>query len=423
MALENKATIAAAAVAVGTAAVAHRTRNKTLAGVAALAAAAVAALIAASRNSRRGLRAFARYPRQYVARRGTIQKIDGDVFKPAWERLPWSEPFVEIRGEKDAPEGTGPTSSQETRMKMMWDDEYLYIACIMDFDVGDEIIAKFKERNSAIFHSDSDMEVFIDPAGCTHGYKEFEMNAINTVWNLMLSKTYIDGGGELSGREHKKGDANFWEVYKQKTATRVTKGSLHDPSKPSQWVCELAFHHSDTLSLHPQSRIDEESAGRKPAVGEFWRINFSRVEKKGDVNWVWSPQIVWDPHQKRHAGMVNMHLPDAWGYVVFADEDGKLSQGLEAETFKDPSWPARHAAACVYYACRAFREAHDGRAPKSFQELKAFDNGSLIEGADLEEGSEISISTSTADRFFVVVRAAGYVASIDHERFLTSQAA
>eukprot|EP00971_Amphidinium_carterae_P333885 6468881-Amphidinium_carterae.2 len=42
--------------------------------------------------------------------------------------------------------------------------------------------------------------------------------------------------------------------------------------------------------------------GSRPTLGASWRINFSRVEKQGKVNWVWSPQVIWTPKQKRFAG-------------------------------------------------------------------------------------------------------------------------
>ena len=41
---------------------------------------------------------------------------------------------------------------------------------------------------------DNDFEVFVDPDGSTHNYKEFEINARNTTWSLMLNKPYIDSG-------------------------------------------------------------------------------------------------------------------------------------------------------------------------------------------------------------------------------------
>jgi len=48
--------------------------------------------------------------------------------------------------------------------------------------------------------NDNDFEVFINPDGTTHNYKEYEMNALATVWNLFLNKPYTDGGWEHSAR-------------------------------------------------------------------------------------------------------------------------------------------------------------------------------------------------------------------------------
>jgi hypothetical protein len=58
-----------------------------------------------------------------------------------------------------------------------------------------------------------------------------------------------------------------------------------------------------------------------PAKGDEWRVNFSRVEwdvaivdgkyqkvpDRPEHNWVWTPQ-----------GVIDMHQPETWGYVVFA---------------------------------------------------------------------------------------------------------
>ena len=68
------------------------------------------------------------------------------------------------------------------------------------------------------------------------------------------------------------------------------------------------------------SAIDNAIFGEPPKPGAEWRINFSRVEWQVRVvggkyekvpglkedNWVWSPQ-----------GVVNMHVPEKWGYVRF----------------------------------------------------------------------------------------------------------
>eukprot|EP00929_Paragymnodinium_shiwhaense_P078730 TRINITY_DN40829_c0_g1_i1.p1 TRINITY_DN40829_c0_g1~~TRINITY_DN40829_c0_g1_i1.p1 ORF type:complete len:456 (-),score=109.69 TRINITY_DN40829_c0_g1_i1:21-1289(-) len=353
---------------------------------------------------------YAFYPKQYTARRGTIKRIDGDVFKDEWEAIPWSDVFEEIRGPMHAPVGSYPTDKQSTRMKMMWDDRYLYIAAMLDYDAGDKIVAEFTERNSAIFQKDSDFEVFIDPAGCCHGYKELELNAINTVWNLMLNRPYSDGGGERSGRVAKEGEADYWEVRDQKTAARIDSGNLQGSivKGPARWCCELALSHADTLGSCPVK-------GPQPKVGNAWRINFSRVEKKGDVNWVWSPQVVWTPAQAKRVGQVNMHLPDAWGYVVFADDQGFLEDGSDGDNWKDPSWSARYAAASLYYATKEFIQASEEKAlPEHAQQL--MEQGFLAPNA-LEDMQATLRRRSDTDYTWEVA-SNGWLAEITQDRLL-----
>ena len=57
--------------------------------------------------------------------------IDGDLDKAVWATAPWSKPFGEIRG-ADAPAGTAPPAECTTRMKMLWDDTYLYVGAIIE---------------------------------------------------------------------------------------------------------------------------------------------------------------------------------------------------------------------------------------------------------------------------------------------------
>ena len=127
------------------------------------------------------------YPKQYNVRKvqGPIS-INGDVHKPVWQQCKWSDTFVDIIGStKSVP------SNCSTKMKMCYDKNYLYIAAILTTETPNntgitKVTANFTKRNSPIFHTDSDFEVFVDVAKSCHDYKEFEANAINTVWNLCL---------------------------------------------------------------------------------------------------------------------------------------------------------------------------------------------------------------------------------------------
>ena len=298
------------------------------------------------------------HPRVYVVNRAPyslLNQLDGDLTKDVWLDVPWSDLFDDIRGKDDAPDEERPGPNCKTRFKALWDDSHLFIGALLESDF--ETQAHFTERNSPIYQKDSDFEVFIDPLGSCHNYKELELNAINTVWNLMLDRPYLDGGVEHSGRIARPGDARFYEVYKQKTAVRLVKGKLNDPNSGATWSLELALSFDDILSNITDSR-------GSPEIGSLWRINFSRVEKKGDINWTWQPQIVWDAEKRLYSGFVNMHLPDAWGYFIFAGRASNSNEKVKSSKnqHRDPSWPARLAAMNVYYAQHAYRRRYESFA-------------------------------------------------------------
>ena len=287
--------------------------------------------------------------------------IDGNLDKPEWAAAPWSTPFDEIRGQDDAPDGSRPTLACRTRMKMLWDAEYLYIAAMIESDF--QVVATFTERNSPIHQQDSDFEVFIDADGSCHNYKELEVSPTNVVWNLLLTRPYSDGGGERSGRVAQPGEPDYYEVEAQRTATRVLNGRIGDASGAT-WTVEMALAHRDTLARLPDAR--------SPTAGERWRINFSRVEHRGATNWVWQPQVVWEPKARRYEGKVNMHLPDAWGFVEFAGAArAECPTDLAAEPAQTlvEAEPAHAAAMSVYYAQHA-RRAASGSFARSIVELR-----------------------------------------------------
>lgn len=268
------------------------------------------------------------YPHTYVVPRTPI--FPNDVND--WQRAPWSTPFGDITGD---PEAVVP----DTRFRALWDDDYLYFLAQLEPSPDFGTQAHFTERNSPIYQKDSDFEVFIDPTGTHHNYLELEVNALNTVWNLKLDKPYDDGGHEHSGRVARPGEPDYYDVNDQITATRVVHGSLN-AEKGALWTVQIAWSWEDL--------------GRKPALGDYWKINFSRVEKEGDVNWTWQPQRVWDPVSRSYQGRVNMHLPDSYGYFVLAEESG--STGAPP----DPTFLLRQAAMSVYYAQRYHKEQTGG---------------------------------------------------------------
>src|SRR5262249_12833697 len=122
-------------------------------------------------------------PKAYLCRcAASPLVIDGRPDEAAWAAAPWTEDFVDIEG------SAKPNPRLRTRAKLLWDDDYLYIAAELQ---EPHLWATLTNHDAVIFR-DPDFEVFIDPLGQTEPYYEFEMNALNTAWDLLLDKPYMD---------------------------------------------------------------------------------------------------------------------------------------------------------------------------------------------------------------------------------------
>ena len=259
--------------------------------------------------------------------------IDGELNEADWQKAPWTSLFVDIEGNKK------PQPKLNTRAKMLWDDQYFYVAATMD---APHLWATYDQHDMVIFH-ENDFEVFIDPDGDTHHYYELEINALATVWDLLLTRPYRDQGIAV----------DEWDLRGLKKAVKCF-GTINNPNDTDKkWQVELAI---------PLSALIE-----KPEMlpGQVWRVNFSRVDWKlatengqykkainpttgkayPESNWVWSPQ-----------GVVNMHQPEKWGYVLFLPSHGQTAvlpkQYQNAEAHK---WFLRK----LYYAQQDYYKKHN----------------------------------------------------------------
>lgn len=276
-------------------------------------------------------------PRQYVClRTPATLDVDGRLTERAWQAAPWTDPFVDIEG------GARPAPRFRTRVKMLWDDEYFYVAAEME---DPDVWATLTERDAVIFN-DNDFEIFIDPDGDTHNYGELEINPLGTVWDLLLVRPYRDGGPAVTA----------WDIAGLKSGVE-TRGTLNRPGdKDEGWTAEIAM---------PWRILRELARGKRPPQrGEQWRVNFSRVAWQADAhdgryvkrldpatgkplaadNWVWSPQ-----------GVVDMHMPERWGYVQFAGAvAGSGDEAFVEDRDRSVAWALRR----LYYRQRQFRAAN-----------------------------------------------------------------
>lgn len=253
-------------------------------------------------------------------------ELDGNINKPFWEDAPYTDEFLDIEGSHM------PLPRFVTRAKMLWDDENLYVAAVLD---GDEIWGHQTERDSVIF-LDNDFEIFVDPDSDTYHYYEFEMNVLNTVWDLFLSEPYRDGGSGLNG----------YDMHGLRTAVHVD-GSINDPSAENKcWSVEVVIPFAALYEYQKERRA--------PKNGEFYRMNFSRVQWKVDIkdntyvkrtneagnvlpedNWVWAP-----------TGVINIHYPELWSFVFFSDDRDDAPCDITIPEGEYRKWELRK----LYYA-------------------------------------------------------------------------
>ncbi|MBL0026920.1 MAG: carbohydrate-binding family 9-like protein [Saprospiraceae bacterium] len=109
----------------------------------------------------------------YIAKSADIT-IDGDLSEKAWEKADWSSLFVDIEN------SARPAPYLDTRVKMLWDDAYLYIAAeIME----SHLWATYSKQDMEISQENS-FQVFIDPEGNTHNYLEIQINTLGAVLDV-----------------------------------------------------------------------------------------------------------------------------------------------------------------------------------------------------------------------------------------------
>ncbi len=251
-------------------------------------------------------------PKHYiVTKTNETFKIDGIADELSWKSALFTDSFIDIEGVK--------TPRFDTKIKMLWDDDYLYVYSKIQ---EPHIWGNLKQRDTIIFYNNN-FEVFLDPSGKGKIYGEIEINALNTVWDLLLDKPYRVGGKANSK----------WNLKNLKSNIHI-QGSLNNPNDiDSFWTVEMAIPLKPLVELknNPQTF---------PKEGEQWRINFSRVEwnheiingkyqrkKKNNMylkenNWVWSNQKV-----------INMHEPEKWGFLQFTD--AKSSENITFIKDKD----------------------------------------------------------------------------------------
>ena len=287
-------------------------------------------------------------PRNYIAYKtsnGSI-KIDGDLNEEAWDEVEWTDLFLDIEG------SVKPKPRFNTRVKMRYDDSNLYIGAYLE---EPHVCAFLTEKNSVIYH-DNDFEIFVDPDWSSHQYTEFEINAFNTIWGLLIINPYRDSYNII----------NPYPFDKLKTAVKIY-GTINDPSDIDEgWSIEIALPWETLRQFAGEAKRGVFNKINPPSNGDIWRINFSRVEWQYDIidnkyvkklcpedNWVWSPQYE-----------INMHKPESFGFVQFSDS----MVNKDKFVFPETRWNIQNVLFWIYKAQKNYFIKYNKYAT-SFQEL------------------------------------------------------
>ncbi len=332
--------------------------------------------------------------RTYVTYRSTEPiTIDGVADEASWAAAPWSEDFVDIEGDKK------PVPQFRTRMKMLWDDQYLYALAEME---EPHIWCYFDERDQIVFH-ENDIELFFDPDQDGINYFEFEVNAQNTLFDLFLPKSYRSGGMALTS----------YNSLGFESAVTID-GSLNDATDTDhKWTVEMKIPLAELLLW--------SDANPMPQDGDQWRMNFLRVnwqtqsengtyKRKTDAesgkllpeyNWSWSAP-----------GIISLHAPERYGLMQFSE----IPAGeKEIEFTPSSDQDLRDCCWLVFYKQQAYKSKHKKYAIS----LKQLD---LKETLD-RHGKSFTLSMPATEKQFTVLASSdsGKSFSLNNEGFIQAQ--
>ena len=245
--------------------------------------------------------------------------VDGKLDEPSWQLAVASTPFVDIV--------TGKPAWFDTRVALLWDDDYLYFGFRAE---ETDVWGTLRERDSRIWE-ENDLEVFI--GGGRDAYYEFEVNALNTVYEVFwIWKDALKPGSPYYGRPefdpatqrtlvldgvgghvHPRGERwGFldWDFPGLRTAVHVDGVVNRRDHTDRGWTAELAF---------PWKGMALLADGRPlpPRHGDVWRIDCSRFEKTGRGGEALDPCAGWT--WNRH-GHYDSHIPEVFPYVTFSEQ-------------------------------------------------------------------------------------------------------
>ena len=252
------------------------------------------------------------YPKHLLANKlklGKKIKIDGKLDDPAWgdDFCSWyNNSFVDITKHNSTAENTVPIEFQ-SKVGLRWDSGFLYVGAVVNEPF---VYGTITGHNKVAPYHDNDFEVFIDVSGTTEYYKEYEMNFLNSTYDVNWG---VPDGDGLSCDKSAGRDAPYLPVCVNtsfpgytgnwtmrgsngsglRTATYAPPGTFSKYLGGNFWSVEIAFpiRQSKDPGASHGGLLDTDSASNSyskydpnlpnidaPNLPRYWWIDFARAE-------------------------------------------------------------------------------------------------------------------------------------------------
>jgi len=168
--------------------------------------------------------------------------IDGKLDEPTWQR-------ARVIDEFHVP-GTLARPARPTSARLLWDDENLYLAVVME----DHDVYAMKKDHDSFTWEDDVCELFLKPSEVDHPYYEIHVNPLGTTLDLFFGRR---GAGHI----------DRWRPWESGMTVAVNiQGTLNNwRDKDKGWLVEAAIPLAAFAGTPP-----------KPQLGDRWRFAVCR---------------------------------------------------------------------------------------------------------------------------------------------------
>ncbi len=230
--------------------------------------------------------------REYIVKKTSSEiTIDGNLDETDWQNSALTELFITHQ--------FGLETNLKTQSKILWDDNFLYIAFICE---DPDVWGTFENRDDYLWNGEV-VEILCDPDDDALNYFEVQVNPLETILDLYLDKAYSAGGSANIG----------WNLDSIKVAVSVN-GTLNNlDSLDENWICEVALPFQELSFLAPSQNFP-------PQNGDEWRILLTRYDygRTGDK---YVELSAWN-----QTGSSSFHVPEKFGRIFFSEDIASIEK-------------------------------------------------------------------------------------------------